>query len=159
MRGGHVGITARLDGNAEGLFLLDTGSTHTVHLSADFVERSRLTAIHRTSKARVLRVDGEHDMMEGTIGWFELGGHRFAHPTISFGPPGSSMAGSDRFDGIIGTGLLRDFFVVFNYPGASIALVRAGRGASSYPSTIRLNASAWRSPARLPSRSAQDSRS
>lgn len=126
MKGRHAGLTARLDGNVEGVFLLDTGSTQTVHFSPEFVERSRLVAIRRAKKARVLRIDGEHDMMEGTISWFELGGHRF----------------------------LREFLVVFNYPGASIALVRQGNRVG-YPSTIRLNASAWRTPVRVPSRSAQ----
>jgi hypothetical protein len=124
LKGPHPGVIARLDGNAEGLFLLDTGSTYTVHFLAPFVQRHQLLEIRDTRKTKVLRVSGEHDIFAGRISWFELGGRRFESPSVVFSAPGTPPTEiSQRFDGIIGYGLLREFVVVFDYQSARVALL------------------------------------
>jgi Aspartyl protease len=124
LKGPHPGVMARLDGNAEGLFLLDTGSTYTVYFLAPFVERNGLLEIRGTSKTKVVRVSGEHDVFTGRISWFEVGGRRFESPSVFFSGPGTPVTEvARRFDGIIGYGLLREFVVVFDYPSARVALL------------------------------------
>lgn len=119
------GLSARLEGNAEGLFLLDTGSTGTVNFFASFVQRARLVEIRKISKAKFVRWSGEYDMFMGKIGWFELAGHRFDQPSVSFIPPNTpDVQRLDGFDGIIGVGFMRAFLVVFNYPESKVALLR-----------------------------------
>lgn len=120
----HPGVAARLEGNAEGVFLLDTGSTYTVHFFPEFVQKHGLLEVRKISKARQLRVSGEHEMFAGSIAWFELAGRRFERPRISFGSPGlATREIAQRFDGIIGHGFMREFVVIFNYPASAVALV------------------------------------
>jgi Aspartyl protease len=118
-------VTARLEGNVEGLFLLDTGSTYTVRFLPDFVQKHTLLENRDVSKVKELRLSGESEILAGKIAWFELAGHRFEKPTVRFNLP--NTPGTKRLEGlagIIGQGLMREFIVVFNYPESKIALLR-----------------------------------
>jgi aspartyl protease len=124
LRQWHAGVAVRLDGNIEGAFMLDTGSNQRLHFYAPFVERHRLLEIRDVGKGKVVRITGEHDMLTGRVSWLELGGRRFERPQVSFDPPQTPPRGAGQlFDGVIGYGLLRDFVVVFNYPGGKIAFL------------------------------------
>jgi hypothetical protein len=118
-------LTARLEGNVEGWFLLDTGSTSTVVFLPEFVQKHALLANRDVTKVKHLRVSGEYEMFAGKIAWFELAGHRFDKPTVRFRLPNTSEAHLPAgLAGIIGQGLMRDFIVVFNYPESKVALWR-----------------------------------
>jgi hypothetical protein len=118
-------VTARFEGDVEGLFLVDTGSTSTVHFLADFVQKHHLLDDRDTSKAKRLGVSGEAEIFRGKIAWFELAGHRFEEPTVGFRLPNTSESWlPEELAGIIGQGLMREFIVVFNYPESKIAFWR-----------------------------------
>lgn len=119
-------LKARLEGNVDGVFLLDTGDTSTVTFRPDFAQRHRLLANREVTQTTRVGVSGASAIMwQGTLAWFEVAGHRLEKPTVLFEPPTTL----DRqlpvgLAGIIGQGLLRDFLVVFNYPESKVALVR-----------------------------------
>jgi hypothetical protein len=118
-------LTARLEGNVEGLFLLDTGSTSTVGFLPDFVQKHALLDNRDVSKAKRFRVSGVYEELAGKIAWFELAGHRFEKPTVRFmlsNTPGTWRP--EGLAGIIGQGFMRAFIVVFNYPESKIAFLR-----------------------------------
>lgn len=117
-------VTARLEGNVEGLFMLDTGTTYTVRFLPDFVQKHKLLENRDVSKVKELRMSGESEIFAGKIAWFELAGHRFEKPTVRFNLP--NTPGPERLEGlagIIGQGFMRDFIVVFNYPESKVALL------------------------------------
>jgi hypothetical protein len=118
-------LRARLEGNVDGVFLLDTGDTSTVSFRPDFVQRHRLLATRDVTTTTRVGVSGASPMWKGTIAWFDVAGHRVETPTVLFEPPTTL----DRqlpagLAGIIGQGLMRDFLVVFNYPASKVAFVR-----------------------------------
>jgi predicted aspartyl protease len=119
-------MVGRLDGNAEGEFLLDTGSTALVYLTSTFIRKHVFLDIRDIRPAREVRLTGERDTFQGAIGWFELGGHRLERPRITFSREAhaADVDATAALDGIVGHGLLQRFVVVFNYPEARIALLR-----------------------------------
>ncbi len=117
-------LTARLEGDIRGLFMLDTGSTFTVHFYLDFAQKHALLDNREIRKGKEFRVSGEYETLEGRIAWFELAGHRFEKLPVQFGPPNTPGGNIPGVAGIIGGDLLRDFIVVLNYPESKIALLR-----------------------------------
>ena len=116
-------LTARLDGNIEGQFLVDTGNTSTVLFFPEFIQTHAL--LHNRDVQRVTQtsVRGNTDALAGRIAWFEFAGHRFEQPLVQFGLPTTPHASQTRLAGVIGRGFLREFIVVFNYPASKIALL------------------------------------
>jgi hypothetical protein len=117
-------LTARFEGDHEGLFMLDTGSTVTVDFLPDFVQQHTLLDHRAVHTAYHRRVSGNYKKAMGTLAWFEVAGHRFEQPTVGFRLPNTPDGLPKGVAGIIGQGLLREFIVVFNYPESKIALVR-----------------------------------
>ncbi|MCI0749800.1 MAG: aspartyl protease family protein [Nevskiales bacterium] len=121
--GNRPAVLARLEGNVEGLFILDTGAGITVSLFPDFAREHGLTD-RGVIKTRTVRVEGEVEELEGRLEWFELAGHRFERPIVFFRTPKNPDA---RFPegvaGLIGQDFLREFKVVFNYPESQIAFL------------------------------------
>jgi hypothetical protein len=118
------GAAARMDGDVEGVFVLDTGSNGTVHFFSHFVQKHPRLEIRNVAPRRNLRVGGERDILGGQIGWLELSGHRFERPRVVFQTPdGPVPRAADSFDGIIGERFLREFVVIFNYPEGKIAFL------------------------------------
>jgi hypothetical protein len=125
-------VSARLPGDVVGMFLLDTGSNHTVYLSARYVERHLISEIRELGRGTSFGVAGARPILHGSIAWFELAGYRFDRPTIAYTLPvrppaiGASARGpliEEVFDGIIGHGFMREFTVVFNYPKSQVAFL------------------------------------
>ena len=131
VREGQAAVIARLDGHAEGEFLLDTGSNTTATLSTAFVHRHAKLEFRDIRPARSFVIAGQRAEFEGTIRSLELGGRRFDAPRVHFqrseDDQGTTASGgpvpTHRFDGLIGNGLMRHFVVVFNYPAGKIAFL------------------------------------
>jgi predicted aspartyl protease len=117
-------ITARLEGNIEGQFVLDTGETGTVLFYPDFVRNHALLDKRETIEHTVRRVDGLYRTRAAKIAWFELAGRRFEQLVVQFAPSELPKAGLEGVAGIIGRGLLRRFTVIFNYSESRIALLQ-----------------------------------
>ncbi|MGE5848809.1 MAG: aspartyl protease family protein [Candidatus Methylomirabilota bacterium] len=117
-------LTARLEGDIEGLFVLDTGSTGTALFHPDFVQKHALSEHRSFRRVKRYSWSGESEVLQAKIAWFELAGHRFEEPTVRFELPNTPRTKLAGLAGIIGQGFLREFTVVFNYPESKIALLR-----------------------------------
>jgi hypothetical protein len=116
-------VPARLEGDIEGEFLVDTGSTHSVIFHPGFIRKHGLLENRETRPQKTQRVEGLYETLAGEIAWFELGGHRFEQPTVTFARADMTDVYTDRVAGIIGERFLRHFVVVLNYPEGKIALL------------------------------------
>jgi len=116
-------LTAHLQGNIEGQFLVDTGNTSTVLFFPEFIQKHALLHNREVQRVKQTSVRGDAETLAGRIAWFEFAGHRFETPMVQFGLPTTPHSLQTRLAGVIGRGLLREFIVVFNYPESKIALL------------------------------------
>jgi hypothetical protein len=114
-------ISARLEGNIVGQFLLDTGSNHTVLFYPDFVRTSALQGTRWTDPGKHTGVDGLRATETTRLAWFELAGVRFERPPVTFALP--EHPGPPGLAGVIGSGFLQRFTVIFNYSQSQLALL------------------------------------
>ena len=125
LRDKRPGVSVKMDGGVEGVFLLDTGANTALSLSPHFVQKHRQELkVSNLRSRRSVHGDGEREIWTGEIAWLELNGRRIDRPSVDFeahSRPASAESG--HFDGIVGEGALRDFVVVFNYPAAKIAIL------------------------------------
>jgi hypothetical protein len=121
--GNRPALTARLEGNIEGQYLLDTGNTSTVLFFPEFVQKHALLDNRQVRRVKHVSVLGERETLAGRIAWFEFAGHRFEKPIVQFDLQTGPHASQARLAGVIGRGFLREFVVVFNYPESKIALL------------------------------------
>lgn len=123
LTGNRPTLAARLEGNIEGQFLLDTGNTSTVLFFPGFVREHSLLQNRRVRSVTLTRATGDTETLAGRIAWFEFAGHRFEKPMVQFDPPNNPRGSQGRLAGVIGRGFLRQFIVVFNYPESRIAFL------------------------------------
>ena len=121
--GNRPTLPARLEGNIEGQFFLDTGNTSTVLFFPDFIQEHALLQNRGVRRVTHTSVTGEAETLAGRIAWFAFAGHRFEKPIVLFDLPNNRPASQARLAGVIGRGFLREFIVVFNYPESKIALL------------------------------------
>jgi hypothetical protein len=62
-------------------------------------------------------------MARGRIGWFEIAGHRFVDPEVSFSLAKTGVLANPFSAGNIGGAFLRQFRIVFNYGERKIAFI------------------------------------
>jgi len=122
--GNRPTLAARLEGNIEGRFLLDTGNTSTVLFFPGFVREHSLLQNRRVRSVTLTRATGDTETLAGRIAWFEFAGHRFEKPMVQFDLPNNPRGSQGRLAGVIGRGFLRQFVVVFNYPESRVAFLR-----------------------------------
>jgi hypothetical protein len=115
-------VTARIEGNREGLFQIDTGAAGSVDFYQQFVEAKRLLEGRETREVQSSGAGGAFSMRAGRIGWIALGGRRFADQEVGF----RTTAGRDGA-GVIGRGLLQPFRIIFDYPHRRIAFIPSNR--------------------------------
>jgi len=118
-------ITAYLEGNREGLFMLDTGSSGTVDINSKFSRDEKLLEGRKTIEETVSSSGGDFKNALGSLEWFELAGFRFTNPKVSFRVAGVGYE-AEGVTGVVGRVFMRPFTIVFNYPERRIAFVRSG---------------------------------
>jgi hypothetical protein len=118
----HPVVTARFEGDREGLFVLDTGSNDTVIFHAPAVERYKLLEGRTTTERRGRGIGGTVVHQRGVLEWFEFGGHRFDQLRVSF-HANPDVAADIRLTGNIGTRLFSRFVMVFDYTRQRMAFV------------------------------------
>lgn len=116
-------VVTRFEGGRSGLFQIDTGAAGAVDFYRQYVEAERLLAGRETREVESAGAGGAFAMRAGRIGWFELGGRRFAGVEAGFRANFSREGGA----GIVGRELMAPFLVVFDYPHRRIAFVDAAR--------------------------------
>lgn len=124
----HACARARFEGEREGLFRLDTGATGTVTFHAPAVAALGLLRGRALAAGLSGGVGGSASSPMGELGWFELAGHRFENPRVSFSQA-ESGAFTDRYTtGNIGQGFLAPFRLVLDYRHDRLAFVPLAQG-------------------------------
>ena len=87
------------------------------------MERLKLLEGRETRGTAQGGVGGMSAARAGKLAWFELGGHRFENPVVSFSLAKTGAFRDEHTLGNIGQAFLRPFRVVFWYQGRKIAFV------------------------------------
>jgi hypothetical protein len=109
-------------------FAVDTGSPRILALLPFAARNEREIAAHWTSLGPSITerfLEGSIDVAPREVASFQLGPFRFDHPAVGLQVPSSAPdALAIPFDGIIGTNVLRQFDVWFDYDNGRIGLRR-----------------------------------
>lgn len=116
-------VRARLEGNLEGLFMLDTGASTGVDFNSGFAKERKLLERRKVSEIAASGSGGTFKQLRGSLEWFELAGHRFKNPKVTFRIAGVGSEVAD-VDGVIGREFMSPFTIVFNYPEMRIAFLK-----------------------------------
>jgi outer membrane lipoprotein-sorting protein len=116
-------VPAQLEGNREGLFMLDTGASGTVDINSKFSRDEKLLEGRKTVEETVSSSGGDFKNAIGSLEWFELAGFRFNNPKVSFRVAGVGYEATG-VTGVIGRVFMRPFTIVLNYPERRIAFVQ-----------------------------------
>jgi len=119
----HPCVKARFEGDRAGIFKLDTGAAGTVLFHAPAVAKWGLLEDRETFSSTSGGVGGRQGFEVGTLEWFELGGRRFRRLQAGFSTAQKGAFLDPYTAGNIGTELLADFVVFFDYPQRRIAFV------------------------------------
>ena len=122
--GRHPYVHASFEGDHEGVFRLDTGTPDTVTFHAPAVESLKLLDGRETTSGVQGGAGGMKLVRSGAIEWFELAGHRFEQPVVTFGLSDEGAMSGDLSVGTIGLKFLEPFVVVFDYPHKRIAFAK-----------------------------------
>ncbi|HEV2705356.1 MAG TPA: aspartyl protease family protein [Pyrinomonadaceae bacterium] len=113
-------VRARFEGH-EGLFRLDTGAGQTVSMHTPAVERYKLLSGRETRASRSGGVGGSQASRAGKLAWFEFAGRRFEALDVEFAGTSEGAFSDVYTTGNIGTGILREFRIVFDYGNKRVA--------------------------------------
>lgn len=119
--GGLPCFRARFEGNRDGLFILDTGSTRTLAFNQFAVRKLDLLKGRELAVGRAIGIGGETVIQKGVIDWFEMGGHRFERPIVAFFQKANLGGVEEDTLGYVGGTFLEPFRLVLNYPEEKIA--------------------------------------
>ncbi|MHC4128365.1 MAG: hypothetical protein ACYTE6_12030 [Planctomycetota bacterium] len=107
-----------------GLFLLDAGYPGSVQLFQHVVEQYELLEGRRTRVRTVPTFGAMTFVRQGPLAWFEIGPQRLEEVETHFaGGPTPLYPGSSLTSGIVGTDVLKQFKVVFDYGHERVALI------------------------------------
>ena len=125
-------VEARLEGDRRARFHLDTGKSYNLSVSSHYVARHGLESGREKTRAENRRLEGVSEEWSTTLDWVELGGHRIERPAVAFRIPGTSAARQEgEIDGVVGRGLLKRFWIVFDYPRRRVAFIPRRSAAGS----------------------------
>ncbi|HTH38657.1 MAG TPA: retropepsin-like aspartic protease [Pyrinomonadaceae bacterium] len=116
-------VTARVDGNRSGLFMLDTGASGTVEINSKFSTDNRLLDGRKTVENTQSGSGGNYKEASGSLDWFELAGLKFDQPKVAFRIAGVGYEAAG-VDGVVGRQFMQRFTVVFDYSKRRIAFIR-----------------------------------
>lgn len=116
-------FTARLEGDREGLFMLDTGHSGTVDINSNFSKEHKMLEGRKTVDETVSSSGGDLKNSLAALEWFELAGYRFKNPRASFRIAGAGYE-AEGVAGVVGREFMKPFTIVFNYPERRIAFIR-----------------------------------
>ncbi len=129
----HPCCNARFEGDREGVFRLDTGAMGTLSFHAPAVKKLDLLKGRKTRMALEGGVGGMKTARSGRLDWFELGGHRFDRPRVTFSTASSGALVDDYTVGNIGQDFMKPFRLVLWYGENKIAFAPLGRASIDRP--------------------------
>ena len=116
MNGTVPALTARLDGQDEGLFRLDVGSSSTVDLHSPFAKRHGIVPrLGRTQKVDGVGFGGSFTSEIGRLRSMNIGPYEWDDPLVSVAHATEGAFASEDFAGNIGNRILERFRVTFDY--------------------------------------------
>jgi len=119
----HPCCEASFEGEQHGVFRLDTGAAGTVSFHTPAVKRLNLLKHRKTSIAMEGGVGGMKLARSGKLKWFELGGHRFEKPKVTFSTADEGPLADEYVLGNIGQDFIKPFRLVLAYQANRIAFV------------------------------------
>ena len=103
--------------SVSGKFVIDTGASTNLLLSAEAVEREGVTAaVPKTVTVRARGVGGVKDVRLARMARLDVGGFSLKEPVAALQPAGAGYISAPGTAGNIGGGILNRFKVVFDYP-------------------------------------------
>jgi hypothetical protein len=116
MNGTVPALTARLDGQDEGLFRLDVGSSSTVDLHSPFAKAHNIVPrLGRTQKVDGVGFGGSFESETGRLRSMNIGPYEWDDPIVSVAHATEGAFASEDFAGNIGNRILERFRVTFDY--------------------------------------------
>jgi predicted aspartyl protease len=103
---------------------IDTGSQAALQLNRPFAEKHALPRSEKTIEEIGTGVGGEYTRKVARVEALSLGDVTLHHPITSFSEAVSGASASSKFDGSIGSEILRRFHVTFDYPHKRLILER-----------------------------------
>jgi hypothetical protein len=116
-------VRASFEGDRSGVFRLDTGANGTVSFHAPAVESFALLEGRELQNVMVGGVGGMAPAKTGPLEYFELAGHRFETPEVTFALAEIGAFADHYTIGNIGHDLLAPFRMVLDYSHKRIAFV------------------------------------
>lgn len=123
MNGTVPALTGRLDGEAEGLFRLDLGSSGTVDVHTPFAREHGLEGrMRRTLRTEGVGFGGTFSSVVGRLARMALGPYEWDDPIVSLAEAEEGAFASEEFAGNIGNRVLERFRVTLDYAGRRVFL-------------------------------------
>jgi hypothetical protein len=123
MNGTVPALTGKLDGQDEGLFRLDVGSSSTVDLHAPFAREKRvLGRLGRTQRVDGVGFGGSFTSEIGRLRRMSLGPYEWDDPIVSVAHATEGAFASEEFAGNIGNRILERFRVTLDYRRRQVIL-------------------------------------
>ena len=119
-------IGCRFEGDRDGVFEIDTASPSNVDFTSPAVIRLKLMETRKTADDETSGVGGDAKSKTGSIAYFEMGGHKFENETVGLQSAKSGAFSNPYLDGIVGTGFLSRFRLIFDYRRNRIGFMFVG---------------------------------
>jgi outer membrane lipoprotein-sorting protein/predicted aspartyl protease len=120
----HPHIKAKIDGQYEGNFVIDTGARSSLVLSTPFVQKHNLEA--KTGKKidvfSGIGIGGKAPGKVTRVKSIEIGKFNIPAPVTTLSTSEKGAFASEKIDGNIGGGILKRFTVIFDYPNQRMIL-------------------------------------
>ena len=117
-------VKAKIDGEYEGNFVVDTGARTSLVLHTPFVQKSGLLA--KTGKKLEvfsgIGIGGKAPGKVTRVKSIEIGNFNIPAPVTTLSSSEKGAFASQKLDGNIGGGILKKFTVIFDYPGQRMIL-------------------------------------
>jgi hypothetical protein len=116
-------ITAQIEGNPAGRFLIDLGSNNAVTVSAPTVKQFNLLEGRDTTASMSGGVGGIHAARKGALKTMTVCGQQLQDVSTIFTQTDKGALSDGNLQGSIGVGLLKQFHVIVDYKNQRIALL------------------------------------
>ncbi len=117
-------IKAKIDGQYQGNFLIDTGARSSLSLHTPFVQKHDL--LTKTGKKidvfSGIGIGGKAMGKVTRVKSIQIGSFKIPAPVTSLSASEKGALASERTDGLIGGGILKRFTVIFDYPNKRMIL-------------------------------------
>jgi hypothetical protein len=113
-----------------GRFMIDTGAATALVLNSPFIKTNNLIPVTQPAIPFTgCGIGGDTRMLISTVGGLRLGSLNIVNPVTMFSQSVNGVLASSDFDGLIGSGILRHYKLVFDYSRRRMILETVPKGA------------------------------